>query len=191
MTLYLFPQSCFSGKQEKNYKAHTWEIHNCLPTMSVPCFFAIFTAGKYSHMYTRWSTVLFFWHIRPDLFICLIWLSLISTVYYVSWWGLIHPYSSNVGGFSGGSDNKESVCNAGDLCLIPGSGKSHGEWNGNPLQYSWRIPHTEETNGLQSIGSQRVGHDWATDTFTFHSNVGSTFNQLKSPKPISMDFIFY
>ena len=31
---------------------------------------------------------------------------------------------------------------------------------------SWRIPWTEEPGGLQSMGSQRVGHDWATKTFT-------------------------
>ena len=36
----------------------------------------------------------------------------------------------------GGSDGKESACNAGDLCLIPGLGISPGEENGNPLQYS-------------------------------------------------------
>ena len=39
-------------------------------------------------------------------------------------------------GFPGGSDDKESACNAGDLGSIPGSGRSHGEENGNPLQYS-------------------------------------------------------
>ena len=38
--------------------------------------------------------------------------------------------------FPGGSDGKESTCNAGDLGLIPGSGRSPGEGNGNPLQYS-------------------------------------------------------
>ena len=44
-------------------------------------------------------------------------------------------------GFPGGSDGKESVCNAGDLGLIPGSGRSPGERHGNPLQYlAWRIP---------------------------------------------------
>ena len=37
---------------------------------------------------------------------------------------------------SGGSDGEESSCNAGDLGLIPGSGRSPGEGNGNPLQYS-------------------------------------------------------
>ena len=41
-----------------------------------------------------------------------------------------------VGGFSGGSDGKASVCNAGDLGLIPGLGRSPGDGNGNLLQYS-------------------------------------------------------
>ena len=39
-------------------------------------------------------------------------------------------------GFPGGSDGKESACNSGGLGSIPGSGKSLGEGNGNPLQYS-------------------------------------------------------
>ena len=38
--------------------------------------------------------------------------------------------------FPGGSDGKESACNAGDPSLIPGSGRSPGEWNGYTLQYS-------------------------------------------------------
>ena len=49
-----------------------------------------------------------------------------------------------------GSAGKESACNAGDLGPIPGLGKSPGEGEGYPLQYS----------GLEnSMGSQRVGHD--------------------------------
>jgi len=40
-------------------------------------------------------------------------------------------------GFSGGSDSNESTCNAGDLGLILGSGRSPGEGNGDPLQYSY------------------------------------------------------
>ena len=39
-------------------------------------------------------------------------------------------------GFPCGSVGKESTCNAGDLGLIPGLGRSPGEGNGNPLQYS-------------------------------------------------------
>ena len=39
-------------------------------------------------------------------------------------------------GFPDGSDGKESTCNAGDLDSIPGLGRSPGEGNGYPLQYS-------------------------------------------------------
>ena len=64
-------------------------------------------------------------------------------------------------GFLSSSDAKASDCNAGDMGSIPGLGKSPGERSGNPLQYpclenpmdrrAWRA--------VQSIGSQRVGHD--------------------------------
>ena len=39
-------------------------------------------------------------------------------------------------GFPGGSDGKQSTCNAGDLGSIPGLGRSPGGGHGNPLQYS-------------------------------------------------------
>ena len=39
-------------------------------------------------------------------------------------------------GFPGGSDGKASACNVGDPGSIPGSGRSPGEGNGNPFQYS-------------------------------------------------------
>ena len=39
-------------------------------------------------------------------------------------------------GFPGGSDSKQSACNVRDLDLIPGLGRSPGEGNGDPLQYS-------------------------------------------------------
>ena len=39
-------------------------------------------------------------------------------------------------GFPGGSDGKESACNTGDLGSIPGLGRSSGEGNGYPLQYT-------------------------------------------------------
>ena len=58
-------------------------------------------------------------------------------------------------GFPCSSVGKESVCNAGDSNLIPGSGRSPGEENGNPLSVlAWRFPWTEEHGGLQSMGSQ-------------------------------------
>ena len=46
------------------------------------------------------------------------------------------PFLLQRGGFRGGSDGKESTCNAGYPGSIPGSGRSPGEGNGNPLQYS-------------------------------------------------------
>ena len=66
-------------------------------------------------------------------------------------------------GFPDGSDGKASACKGGDLGSIPRSGRFPGEGYGNPLQYpclenSW----TEEPHRLQSVGSQRVRHDWAT-----------------------------
>ena len=45
-------------------------------------------------------------------------------------------YLLNTMSFPDGSDGKESACNAGDLGLIPGSGRSPGDGNGNPLQFS-------------------------------------------------------
>ena len=39
-------------------------------------------------------------------------------------------------GFPVGSDGKESACNARDMGLIPGSGRSPGEGNGYPVKYS-------------------------------------------------------
>ena len=64
-------------------------------------------------------------------------------------------------GFPGGSEGEESACNAGDLGLIPGSGISPPEkqmaTHSNIL--AWKIPCSEEPGRLQSMGSQRVGHD--------------------------------
>ena len=63
-------------------------------------------------------------------------------------------------GFPGGSDDKESACNAGDLGSTPGSGRPPEEENGYPLQhFAWRITWTEKPGGLQSMGLQRTGHD--------------------------------
>ena len=62
-------------------------------------------------------------------------------------------------GFPSDSAGKQFACNAGDSVdagLIPGSGRSSGEGNGNPLQYSCLgNPRTEEAGGLQSMGLQR------------------------------------
>ena len=59
-------------------------------------------------------------------------------------------------GFPDGSDSKESAWNAGDPGSIPGSTHSS--------ILTWEIPWTEKPGGLQSMGSQRVRHDCATNT---------------------------
>ena len=89
-------------------------------------------------------------------------------VYVVALYCRVELHRSIPLGFPGGSDGKESTCNARDPGSIPGLGRSPGEGNGNPLQYfCWRIPWTEEPGGLKSMESQTVGHNWATNTF-FH-----------------------
>ena len=74
-------------------------------------------------------------------------------------------------GFLGGTDSKESAFNAGDVGSIPGSGIYPGEKAMAPHSstLAWKIPWTVEPGGLQSIGLQRVGRDWATSLslFTF------------------------
>ena len=72
-------------------------------------------------------------------------------------------------GSPGGSDRKESACNAGGLGSIRGPGRSPGEGNGYPVQYSYleNSMDREEPVRLQSVGLQRVGCDWAANTFIF------------------------
>ena len=57
-------------------------------------------------------------------------------------------------GFSGGSDGKESACNAGDPDLFPGLGKSSGEGNSYPLQYSY--PENSMDRGAWEVTVYRV-----------------------------------
>ena len=59
-------------------------------------------------------------------------------------------------GSPGGSDSKASACSAGDLVLIPGSGRPPGEGNGNPLQYSCLENSMDRGDGPWG---HRVGHD--------------------------------
>ena len=64
-------------------------------------------------------------------------------------------------GFPSGSDGKESACNKGDLGLIPGSGRSPGEGNGNPLQYAC-LENSMDRGAWWDTFSHRVGHEWIT-----------------------------
>ena len=61
--------------------------------------------------------------------------------------------------FLRGSDGKGFACKAGDLGLIPGSGRSPGERNGNPLQYTC-LENPMGKGAWPGYSSQRVGHNW-------------------------------
>ena len=90
-----------------------------------------------------------------------------------SWVGKIHWRRHRLHtpvflGFPWGPAGKESACNVEVLGSIPGLGRSLEK---GMTTYSsilaWKIPWTEEPGGLQSMGLQRVGHDWATNTHTY------------------------
>ena len=70
-------------------------------------------------------------------------------------------------GLPGSSDGKESACNTGDLGSIPGLGRSPGEGNGYPLQYSG-LENSMDCIVHGIAKSQR--HNRATFTFTFHED---------------------
>ena len=72
-------------------------------------------------------------------------------------------------GFPSGLDGKAYAWNARDLGSIPGSGRCPGEGNGNPLQYSCLENSMDGGTwwATQSMGSQSVGHDWATSLSFF------------------------
>ena len=77
---------------------------------------------------------------------------------------------------------KNSPANTGDSDSVPGSGRTPGGGNGNPLQCSClkKIPQTEKPGRLRSMGSQRVRQDVAT---------GHTFPEAWSQMPTQRGFV--
>ena len=131
-------------------------------------------------------------------------------------------------GFPSSSAGKESAGNAGDLGLIPGSGRSAREGMNYPLQYSWASLMTQLVMNscaaqetwvrslswedplekgkathssilsrrtpwiVQSMGSQRVGHDWVIFTSTFFLSILSQKLSAKIwTQPIILFFFFF
>ena len=78
-----------------------------------------------------------------------------------SMWSCLSTFFLQVGNFA----IDKSIITVGDLnthLSNPGLGRCPGGGHGNPLQYSClKKPWTEEPGGLQSIESQRVGHNWS------------------------------
>ena len=68
--------------------------------------------------------------------------------------------------FPGGSDGKESACNAEDLGLSPGSGRSPGEGNGFPLQCSFLENAMDRGAWWATVLGVTKRLDWVTNTFT-------------------------
>ena len=71
-------------------------------------------------------------------------------------------------GFPGGSDNKESACNAGDLGSIPGSGRYPGVGNGKTRSsvFAWKIPCTGSLVGYSPRGHKESGMAGQLSTHT-------------------------
>ena len=76
---------------------------------------------------------------------------------------------------SSSSDSEEYTGNAGDQDSVPRLERSSGERNGYPLNIlAWKVPQKEVPGGLLYMGSQRVGHYWATNT-SLPSHVGRIY----------------
>ena len=67
------------------------------------------------------------------------------------------------GFFSGGSESKESACNAGDLGSIPGLGRSPGEGNGNPLQNSYLENPMDRGSWWTTVHGVAKSQTWLSD----------------------------
>ena len=78
--------------------------------------------------------------------------------------------------FPGGAEGKVSACNAGDLGFWP-LGQEDPLEKEMATHFSilaWRIPWTDKPGGLQSMQSQKIRNDWATNIFTFQHHTGHT-----------------
>ncbi|CAI9154152.1 unnamed protein product [Rangifer tarandus platyrhynchus] len=76
-------------------------------------------------------------------------------------------------GFPHSSVGKETACNAGDLGLIPGLGRSPGEGNAtHSSTLAWRIPWTEDPGEPQSIGLQESD---MTEQLNHHDHVDTGY----------------
>ena len=75
--------------------------------------------------------------------------------------------------FPGSTEVKNTSASAGDAGLIPGLGRSPGEGNGNPLQYSF-LENPMDRGAWQSMGLQRVRHN----------SVRNSKNQIYQPFPL-------
>ena len=109
MVMYMFPR----------YSSHL--PHPFLPLLHLQCFWATEATGVDSLLVAPFPSSSYEWATCILLFLDM---AVIQTTAYC------------LEGFPGGSEVKASASNVGDQDLIPGSGRSPGEGNGTPLQYS-------------------------------------------------------
>ena len=86
-------------------------------------------------------------------------------------------------GFPGGSDSKEFACNARDLGLIPGLGRSHGGGHGNPLQYSC----LEKPHGQRSLSYKELDMTEWLSTVQTMQETGSQVQSLGQEDPLEKE----
>ena len=83
-------------------------------------------------------------------------------------------------GFPSGSAVKNPPADAGDVSLISWFRRFPGGRSGNSSILAWKILWTEETGGLQSVGLQRVRHDWVcthiSSKILSHWHLGETLD---------------
>ena len=88
-------------------------------------------------------------------------------------------------GLPDGSDSRESFCNTGDWVQSLGQKDPLEKRMANHSRILvWKIPWTEDPGRLQSTESQRVGHSWATNTFTLWHIILLGKHNLKKNKAI-------
>ena len=91
-----------------------------------------------------------------------------------------------------GSDGKASVCNAGDLGLIPGLGRSPGEGNGNPLQYSCLENPMDGGACLAAVHGVAKSRTQLSDfTFTFMIASSQFMKGIKGANFLYFSFLFF
>ena len=81
--------------------------------------------------------------------------------------------------FPSGSDGKESACSVGEPGSIPGLGRSPGEGNGNPLQFSWSLENPKDSGSWLAVvhgvaKSQTQLSDFNSFFMFFHLNISTT-----------------
>ena len=129
----------------------------------------------------------------PELWPIEEWCSIVSVMWYSLGYEIFKESSQLKDAsclFPDGSSGKESTCNAEDPGLNPGLGRSSGEGNGYPAQYSCLENLMDRgTLWVTVHGSQRVRRNWATNTSTF-TGICKSYNLSEIVSPLNFGILF-